>query len=811
MTRLRCCLRRASTLVALGCLPLYAACGDDDGAPDAALDGAADSAVDADTSGAPDTGPMPRPMPTPPAEPYTAPPAFVVDAPRDLVGHVDPMLGTLGSGNVIPGALLPHGMVRASPDTNSEPGSIDAYEYGDDRIEGFTHLHLEGPGGSVNGYNMIRLMPSVGDLDPSDVSSAFDHATEDAEPGYYAVTLGDNDVRVELTATAHAAVHRYTFPEGTSPYLAVDLFTSNGQTKGMSLEFVGDREVRGRASFNVHPGVSAILNRDAPGTGEVTVYFHIETSVPFVSSGVFNVGGESPVEEGVRHFDGYGHGAYGTFDRPADGVVEARVGISLLDAIHAEANARGEIGDRTFDDVRAAASEIWNQRLNRVQIDAGDESLTMFYTALYHSLFQPADYTEADGWFVVSTSGAPVVRDGGGRPFYTDDWCMWDTFRTSHPLGTLVEPEIRGDIVRSMLTMYEEGGWLPKCTWNAAGYSRVMTGNVAIPVIVDAWAKGLDDFDQDLAFEAMAKASRDEVEGLQEGGCGYFGLGTPPEYVELGYFGYECDPHQAASMTLEHAYTDHLMARYAEGQGMTAAVDEFAARARNFSNQWDAGTGFMRPRMRDGSWREPFDPTATNDANGFVEASAWIFNFFVPHDVPALIELHGGAVPFVTNLDAFFDGGHYDPGNQPSFHIAWLYNYAGEPSLTQAQVRDNVEAHFTTGPGGLPGNDDAGSMSALLVLSMLGIYPVAPGVPVYDLSTPLLDGAVLHLNPAHYEGGTFIIEVTRSAPTDVYIQSAELDGVQLPEPRLTHDQIAAGGTLRYVLGPAPASWPPTPP
>jgi len=781
-----------------------AACGDDSGVADGAVDAAADAdaSLDADA----DTGPPPRPMPTPPTEPYAAPTPFVVAAPVDLVQYVDPMIGTDGPGNVVPGALLPHGMVRASPDTNSAAGSIDAYDYDDDRIEGFTHLHLEGPGGSLNGYNSIRLMPAVGELDPSDVSSAYDHGTEDTEPGYYAVTLADSDVRVELTATAHAAVHRYTFPASAAPYLALDLFASNGESKGMSIEFVGDREVRGSASFNVHPGLGIILGRDAPGTGAVKVYFHIETSEPFVRSGVFNVGGETPVEEGVRRVDGYGLGAYGTFERPADGVVEARVGISLVDAIHAEANARGEIGAMSFDEVRSAASGVWNDRLNRVQIEASDDAKAMFYTALYHSLFQPADYTETDGWFVVSTSGAPVVRDGGGRPFYTDDWCMWDTFRTSHPLGTLVEPEIRADIVRSMLTMYEEGGWLPKCTWNAGGYSRVMTANVAIPIIVDAWAKGLDDFDEALAFEAMAKSSREEVDNVQEGGCGYFGLGTPPEYVELGYFGHECDPHQAASMTLEYAYTDHLMALYSEGLGMSAAAGEFGARARYFENQWDPGVGFMRPRMRDGSWLDPFDPTDTSDSNGFVEASAWIFNFFVPHDVPALIEMHGGAAPFLTNLDAFYDGGHYDPGNQPSFHIAWLYNYAGEPARTQARVRDNVEAHFATGPRGLPGNDDAGSMSALLVLAMLGVYPVAPGVPVYDLSTPLLDRAVLHLNPAHYDGGTFTIEVTRADPTDVYIQSAELDGTQLAEPRLTHAQIAAGGTLRYVLGPAPAPW-----
>jgi predicted alpha-1,2-mannosidase len=783
-------------LVPYALVALFACGGDGD--PDAAIDAAVDAATDV-------PGPPPRPMPEPPDEPYDPPPPFVVDSPRDLVRYVDPFVGSLGSGNVIPGALVPHGMVRASPDSAVEGGSIDAYEYGSDRIEGFTHLHLEGPGGSLNGYNSIRVMPVGGALDLADFSSAYSHDEEEAEPGYYAVTLADTGVRVELTATSHAAMHRYTFPEGEAG-LVLDLMSSNGTTKGMSVEFVGDRVIRGRASFNVHPGLNAILVGSAPGTADVSVYYYIELSEPFASSGVWRATDPPTLEEGARREEGYGLGAYGSFARPSDGVIEARIGISLVDAIHAEANMRGELEDRGFDEVRARASEAWNQRLNRIQIEAGDETLTAFYTALYHSLFQPADYTEAEGWFVVSTSGSPVVKDGGGRPFYTDDWCMWDTFRTLHPLGTIVEPEIRGDVVRSMLVMYEEGGWLPKCTWNAQGYSRVMTANNAIPIIVDAWAKGLRDFDEMLAFEAMAKNSREEIEGFEDGGCGYFGLGTPAEYETLGYFGYECDPHQAASMTLEYAYTDHLMALYAAGMGLGADEAEFAARSRNFENQWDDETGFMRPRMRDGSWMDPFDPAATNDANGFVEASAWIFSFFVPHDVPALIALHGGEAPFLDRLDAFYDDGHFDAANQPSFHIAWLYDRAGAPARTQARVAEIAGEEFDITPNGLPGNDDAGSMSALLVLATLGIYPIAPGVPEYDLSTPLLDRAVIHLNPAHYDGGTFSIEVTRSDPADVYIQSAELNGAPLETPRLTHEQIVAGGTLRYVVGPTPSTW-----
>jgi len=743
--------------------------------------------------------------PDPPPEPYDPPPEFRVAMERDLAQYVDPMIGSDGSGNVIPGALVPHGMVRASPDTRSAPGRIGAYEYGDARIEGFSHRHLEGPGGSGNGYNQVRLMPVAGAVDFTDFSSAYSHDTEEAEPGYYAVTLDDGDIRVELAAAARSAMHRYTFPAGEAS-VVMDLFRSAGTSRGMAVEIVGDRVVRGRARYNMHPALNIVLGRVAPGTGETEVFFHAEFSKPFSRLGTW-LGGDTPSSmPDVRDEQGFGLGAYVGFDVTEGEVVEVRVGISLVDRDQAQRNLEEELGGRGFDEVRAAAREAWNAKLNRIQVEGSDEVLTAFYTALYHSLFQPASYTEVGGRYVVATSGEPHIRNGGGRPFYSDDWCMWDTFRTLHPLGTLVEPEIRSDIVRSMLTMYEEGGWLPKCTWSATGYSRVMTGSVAIPIIVDAWEKGLRDFDSDLAWDAMLKASTEEVEGLPDGGCGYFGVGTPPEYESLGYFGYECDPHQAASMTLEYAYTDFCMERFAASTGRETDRERFAQRSRSYENQWNPATGFMQPRLRDGSWLEPFDPAETRDANGFVEASAWIFSFFVPHDVPALIALHGGDVPFLDRLDRFYDEGHFDPGNQPSFHIAWLYNYAGAPHRTQARVREIMDREFGVGPDGLPGNDDAGSMSALLALAMLGIYPVAPGALEYQLSTPMVDRAVIHLNPAHYPGGTFTVEVEGGGSGAIYIQSATLNGAPLERPWISHDEITAGGTLRYLVGTEPSSW-----
>ena len=742
--------------------------------------------------------------PAPNRPSYTPPDEFRVPGEVDLTRHVDPFIGTSGAGNAIPGALLPHGMVRLSPDSVVEPGSIDAYEHDSDRIEGFTHLHLEGPGGSANGYNQIRVMPAMGSFDLADLSAAFSHDDEEAAPGYYAVTL-DSGVRVELTATAHAGVHRYTFPAGEAS-LVLDLGSSNGLSRGGSVEIVGDRALRGVGQYIVHPLVSSLLTDLVGSTGESEVYFYTEVSRPFTRFGTWQQAKPPVASPSSREASGVGIGAWVGFDSSDGEAVELRIGISMIGTAEARNNLEAEVGATSFADLRAAADDAWNAKLNRIQIEGSDDITTTFYTALYHSMFQPANYTEASGRFAVSSSGERRVLDGGGRPFYTDDWCMWDTYRTSHPLGTVTEPEIRGDIVRSLLTIYEQGGWLPKCTWNATGYSRVMTGNHGIAIIADAWTKGLDDFDQALAWQAMSKTSTQQSDGVLDGTCGYFDLGTPPEYLEQGYVGFECDPSQAASMTLELAFDDACMAAVAGSRGDQDALDAYSSRAQSFRNHFDPTTGFMRPRTRDGSWLEPFDPASTESFNGFVEASAWIFTFFVPHDVPALIELIGGNEAFVARLDQFFADGHFDPSNQPSFHIPWLYNYAGAPHKTQERVRQIFKSAFHTGPGGLPGNDDAGSTSAWYVLAALGLYPVAPGSGVLQLSTPLVERAVIHLHPAFYDGGAFVIEVEDQAPDNDYIQSASLDGAPLGRTYITHEELVRGGVLRFVLGPEPSSW-----
>lgn len=734
---------------------------------------------------------------------YHAPEPFIPEPIEDIAALIDPRIGTQGQGNVIPGALIPHGMVRASPHTENGGGDIDPYQWEASRILGFTHTNLEGPGGSANGYSQLLLMPETGAFDRDDVASTFSHDQETAEPGYYSVQLLDSGIGVELTATGHAAVHRYTFGASEASRVVLDLGHSQGVSIDSELHIDGDTTLWGSATYDVHPVVSFVLRAEPGTTARTTLYFHIELSRAFDSFATFR--GDT-VSDGSRSEMGRNAGGYVEFATDAGDVLEVRVGVSLISAEQARDNLQAEVGASSFDEIRSRARRAWNEKLNRLRIEADEATRTTFYTALYHSMFQPADYTEASGEFVVATSGVPVVVDGHGRPFYTDDWCMWDTYRTLHPLGTLVEPELRSDIVRSMLIMYEQGGWLPKCTWNATGYSRVMTGNNAIPIIVDAWAKGYRDFDEDLALEAMLKASNEDTDSNVDGLCGYFGLGVPSEYLELGYVGHECDGSQAASMTLEHAYHDFLVGEMAEGLGQETLAAELHERGQWYRNQFDPEVGFMRSRNRDGSWVADFDPEDTSDFNGFVEASSWIFTFFVPHDVPGMIELIGGEAATVERLDGFFASGQFDPSNQPSFHIPWLYNDAGQPAATQLRVRELLATHYGPGPAGLPGNDDAGSTSAFYVLASLGLYPMAPGVPSYHLSTPMVARAELALHPLTGEGGVFVVEVENQAPENNYIQSVSLDGVPVTRPYVDHADIVDGGTLRFVLGPDASSW-----
>ena len=730
---------------------------------------------------------------------------------EDLAAFVDPMIGTKGSGNSVPAALVPHGMVKLGPDTNAKSTAVDAYRYEDSKIEGFTHTHLQGPGGSANGYSQLLFVPTVGTLatKKQDYASTFSHKTEQASPGYYAVTLDDYEVHVELTATAHAGFHRYTFPASTEARVLLDLGHSLGESRDGEVKVVDSRTVEGFGAYLVHPVVFTALLGDEGVTSLSKVYFYARFSKPFSGHGTWKYAdGKHVVSKGSKEAAGQKIGAWVQFSTAAKEKVEVQVGVSLVSTAQAKRNLEAEVGASSFDAVKAAARRAWNCRLNRVQVQGGTtDQKTVFYTALYHTLMAPGDYTEEGGVFYSAADNKGAVTTWKSRHFFTDDWCSWDTFRTSRPLATLVEPETVDDVVASYLHLYKQGGWLPKCTWHASGYSRVMIGNHAVSIIADAMIKGFDGFDAKTAWAAVEKsATKDNKYGSMDAVCGYFNLGVPPDYLKLGYVSHECDFWQSASMTLEYAYNDWCIANMARHLGKTDQQTTYLARAANYKKQFNPKTGFMQGRRRNGAWVEPFDPASTADINDFCEASSWIYTWFVPHDVPGLVTLLGGEKAFVARLDKFFAGGHFDISNEPSFHVPFLYNRAGAPSRTQARVRAVLDKDFTNDPGGLPGNDDAGATSAWYVLAAMGLYPVAPGDGRYDVTTPLFSRVTLHLNPAFYKGKTFVIEASAAGAKDIYIQSATLGGAALTVPMIRHRDIAAGGKLVLKLGPSPSSW-----
>lgn len=748
-------------------------------------------------------GPALTDDPEVPVDPELTP--FPIDE-VDVTRFVDPMLGTRGQGNVIPGALVPHGMVRASPDTLNDPGAIDAYDWSSDRIEGFTHTHLEGPGGSANGYSQILLLPQAGprQLDRDLRPEPFSHDDEEARPGYYRVRLQGSDVDVALTATGHAAIHRYTFPEGEGR-IVLDLGHSMADSVGGSVTLDG-ATVAATGRYRVHP-FAALVTLDDGTTAYTTIHAWMELSFTPAVGGVWQGRSSLIVQPGATTGEGAWLGAW--VDLPADAprTVEVRVGISRISVEQARRNLEAEVGQRSFEEVAEAADAAWNTLLNRVAVEGSDDDKTRFYTALYHALMQPADYTEVGGDYAIGASGRDVVRQAEGFRYHTDDWCAWDTFRTSHPLRTLVEPELADDIANSMLVTWEEGGWLDKCSWNATGYSRVMTGNPQVSILVDAGVKGLygDRVDPEAAWQALDELASNDIPMI-DGVCGYTNLGTPEDYVTLGWVSHECDPGQAASMTLEYAYADWVTARWAEHVGRDDEADVYDARSGNWKNTWNDAYRFAQSRRRDGSWVEPFDPDLWSDFNGFTEATSWIYSFSVQHDVPGLVEKVGGKAAMVERLDAFFDGGRFDVSNQPSFHVPWLYAAVGDPAGTQRRVRDILDTHYGTGPEGLPGNDDAGSTSAFAVLSILGLYPIAPGGDRWTLSAPLVPEATLHLHPGFYEGGAFTVRAVGDLATERYVQSATWRGEPLERAWLTHEEIVGGGVLEVVLGAAPSAW-----
>lgn len=731
---------------------------------------------------------------------------------------VDPFIGTGGEGHTYPGATVPFGMVQLSPDTRIQPrekayGWAAGYRYDDSSIVGFSHTHFSGTGHSDLGD--ILLMPFTGNPglergDPekprSGYASRFRHADEKAEPGYYAVTLDDYRVRAELTTSARVGVHRYAFPKGTDAKVLLDMRTSMYDYPGKVLwsrvrvradgTVTGFRETRGWA-----PGrqLYFAMRFSRPLSGHE---LH-NTEQDIVYKGFPPPGEKNPAQRAqIEGRQLVGTFAFGKLDAP----LVVKVAISPVSEAGAIANLDAEVADFDFDRVRAQAKQEWTQALSVLDIDAPEHARRSAYTALYHTMLGPTLFMDADGQYRGSDN---AVHQAKGYTNYST-FSLWDTYRALHPLLTLVQPEKRNsDFVNSMLAHHEHSpyGMLP--VWSFHGLEDwCMIGYHAVPVIADAYVKGIRGFDANKALKAMVEtANYGPYDGIAQ-------------YRELGYVPID-EEGEAASKTLEYAFDDWTIARMAQAMGKTDIAATFDKRAGNWRNAFDKDTGFMRARKRDGSFRTPFDPSASGYGTDYTEGNAWQYSWYVPQDVAGLAAAHGGSDKLLARLDEVFNAkvdpsifehmeditgliGWYAHGNEPSHHVAYLYSYAGQPWRTQARLKQIMDTQYADRPDGLAGNDDVGQMSAWYVFTALGFYPVAPGSGEYILGRPFLAKTAMRLP----NGKTFTIVAEGLDDRHTYVGNVSLNGKPLQRTFLRHDEILAGGELRFSMQAEPnTAWP----
>ena len=729
--------------------------------------------------------------------------------------RVDPFIGTGGQGHTFPGASAPFGMVQLSPDTDTSCEIRACYDYAAGyryeagSIQGFSHTHFSGAGHSDLGD--VLVMPFAGDeapLEPGDMAapgsgyrSRFAKSSERASPGYYAVTLDDAHVRAELTAGTRVGVHRYSFEAGKAAHLILDLRSSLYNYPGKILW----------SSLRVHPDGTLTGMRETRGWAPARkLYFAMRFSAPLNAHAFYNREEKIP----YKGFQGPYRGKdfspeiagralvarldFGRLKAP----LEVKVAISGVDEAGAVANLESEPGD--FDAIREKTVAAWDEALGVLDIEAPAPMRKMVYAALYHAQLGPTVYGDADGRY---RGPDDQVHKAEGFTFHST-FSLWDTFRAEHPLLTLIQPERSNDFVRSLLASQQHSpfGILP--VWQFHGRETwTMIGYHAVPVIADAYLKGIRGFDADKALAAMV-ASAD-----------YGPYGGLDGYIANGYAAIDDEP-EAASKTVEYAYDDWTIARMARAMGRDAIAERFEKRALNWRNSFDTKTGFIRARKGDGSFREPFDPTAINYGSDYTEGNAWQYSWFMPQDQGGLIRALGGDRATVAKLDAMFDFdnskldyshaediagliGQYIHGNEPSHHTAYLYNYAGQPWRTQERLKQIVESQYKPTPDGLSGNDDLGQMSAWLVFTALGFYPVTPGSNQYVIGRPFVERAVLRLA----DGKRFTIVSEGLSDANPYVGQVLLNGKPLAKGYVTHEQIVAGGELRFRMSPRPnRSW-----
>lgn len=697
--------------------------------------------------------------------------------------YVDPFIGTGGHGHTFPGATVPFGMVQLSPDTRIEGwDGCSGYHYSDSIIYGFSHTHLSGTG--VGDYCDILFMPTTdkyylesgykADINEG-YASTFSKQTEKASPGFYAVKLDDYNIKVELTATNRTGFHKYIFPKGKQAFVSLDL-THRDEVIESSFKQVSEYEIEG-------------MRRSRAWAQDQYIYFVAKFNHPIkeliLSSNDTIINQTEASSQNIKAaFD---------FGILKDKKLLLRVAISAVDIEGARKNLNTEIADWDFKSVKNNAEKEWNKELKKITVKTNKNNKTVFYSALYHTMIAPNTFMDVDNRYRGTDLKIHIAEDFTNYTIFS----LWDTYRATHPLYTIIDQKRTLDFIKTFINQYKNGGQLP--VWELAGnYTGCMIGYHSVPVITDAYMKGIKDFDINTAYEAMKHSAMQDHLGLEG-------------YKKFGYVLADKES-ESVSKTLEYAYDDWCIAQIAKSIDSTEDYNYYIKRAQSYKNIYDPNTGFMRAKLH-GSWKYPFDPTEV-DFN-YTEANSWQYSFYVPQDLSGLINLMGGKEKFNEKLDQLFSAedkttgrhqaditgliGQYAHGNEPSHHMAYLYNFSNQAWKTQNMISRLLNEMYSINPDGYSGNEDCGQMSAWYVLSSAGFYPVTPTSNIYIIGTPHHKESIFNLE----NGNTFTVKAKNLSSRNIYIQSAELNGKEYTKSYLYHKDIMNGGELVFKMGSKP--------
>ena len=721
------------------------------------------------------------------------------------VDYVNPFIGTSNYGTTNPGAVCPQGLMSVTPFNvmGSESNKFDKdsqwwsapYTSDNNYFTGFAHVNLSGVGCPELGG--LLLMPTAGDLnvDYSQYGSAY--TEEVAKPGYYGTKLTKYGIKAEATASMRTGLSRFTFPAGKGNIL-LNLGEGLTNETGATVRIVNDTEIEGSklmGTFCYNP--QAVF----------PVYFVMKVSKAPKQMGYWKK--QRPMKGVEAEWDGYSGkyklytkynrdmsgddvGVWFTYDNEANEVIEVKMGVSFVSIENARLNMNTEQPDFNFDKVSKAAREQWNSDLSRVLVEGGSkDEKTIFYTALYHMLIHPNILQDVNGEYPMMES-LKTGKTSGNR--YTV-FSLWDTYRNVSQLMTLLFPERQVEIIRTMVDMYKESGWLPK--WELFGRETLtMEGDPSIPYIVDAWMRGIRDFDVETAYQAMRKGATTP---------GEFNLMRPDanDYFTKGYVPLREKFDNSVSHALEYYIADWNLSKFAQSLGKKEDAKLFYNRSMGYKHHYSKEYGTLRPILPDGTFYSPFDPLQGANfepSPGFHEGNSWNYTFYVPHDIAGLTKLMGGKKKFVDKLQMVFDKKYYDMANEPDIAYPYLFsNFKGEEWRTQKTVRGLLRDYYHNAPNGLPGNDDTGTMSAWAVFAMMGFYPACPGDVNYTLTSPLFDKVTIKLNPDYYKKGELVIGTNRTHADEIYIQEVKAGSKKLNGYFISHDELVNAGSIEYKL------------